>query len=93
MGPSRYRGIGIAANEAVIRTRDFDFAALMAQSGAATPNVVHLRDEDRYVPPVIRRVLMVLRRFGRDLESGAIVSIDAARVRLLPIDRGSDGDS
>lgn len=78
--------------QAVILTRDFDFGALVAQSGLAKPSIVHLRDEDRFVPPLVRRVLMVLHRFAPELTSGAIISIDAtrSRVRLLPIGDASD---
>ena len=73
--------------QASILTQDLDFSALIARSGMSAPSVVSLRVRDaspRYVTALLLRLLPAIEK---DLEQGAIISVDEAgiRVRLLPV--------
>lgn len=71
----------------VIFTHDLDFGTLIVEGGHTAPSVIQLRSDDLMPRTVGDVVLRTLRLAHRDLEDGAIVTIDAARVRLriLPI--------
>ena len=65
-----------------IVTLDADFHGLLARSGASAPSVVRLR-VDRVTADVATEVIaMVIDRCRDDLETGAMVSTDGARVRV-----------
>ena len=72
---------------AALITADLDFSALIVLAGVVGPSVVSLR----LAHPTPDRITRVLRdtlpRIERELEQGAIVSIDETsfRVRHLPI--------
>ena len=73
--------------QASILTQDLDFSALIARSGMSAPSVVSLRVRDaspRYVTALLLRLLPAIEK---DLEQGAIISVDETgiRVRLLPV--------
>jgi predicted nuclease of predicted toxin-antitoxin system len=74
---------------AVVVSQDQDFSALLATSGATGPSHVNLRvtfvDADR----LARTVAAAMRAAADDLLTGAIVTIDDARVRVhrLPVGR------
>lgn len=71
----------------ILLTQDLDFSAMLGLTGASGPSVVQLRSAD-VAPDVIgTRVLLALKRHERELQEGAIVSIDPfrARVRVLPL--------
>ncbi len=76
-----------AATDAVVLTRDLDFSAILAANRLAKPSVVHLREEDRFQPDVVERVVRALRMFENDLAAGAIISMSSTRLRIrrLPI--------
>ena len=78
-------------NDAVLMTCDLDFGAILAASGSAAPSVVQIRARDVMPTAIGQRVVAALGIHGRDLDSGALVSVDLdrARVRILPLrDRG-----
>ena len=71
----------------VVFTHDLDFGAILASSGSPGPSVVQLR-EQLVDPSVIGSIAIAgILEFQRQLEEGAIVSIDMrrARARILPI--------
>jgi predicted nuclease of predicted toxin-antitoxin system len=73
-------------------TRDQDFSALVALSGATAPSIVNLR-HSRTDPAFLVGVLdHVLRSRRRDLEEGCIITVDdgGVRVHLLPVGRHPD---
>ena len=73
--------------DAVLISRDQNFSALLAVSGATKPSLVNVRvtfvDADR----VARVIMDALHATSDDLDSGAIVTVDdgAIRVHRLPV--------
>jgi predicted nuclease of predicted toxin-antitoxin system len=76
-----------ARNEFVIFTHDLDFGGLLALSQQSKPSVVQVRTTDVLPGAIGKIVVTSLRRFGAELEIGAIVTLDPAkqRVRILPL--------
>ena len=74
-------------HEFVVFTHDLDFGDILATTNAKGPSVVLLRAQD--VNPYHHQqvIFEVFRRFGAQLEKGALVSIDKqkSRVRILPL--------
>jgi predicted nuclease of predicted toxin-antitoxin system len=74
------------SNESIILTRDLDFGEYVATSGRNGPSIVQLRAR-RGVPALhAKLVIKALLETREALEQGALVTIDAdrVRVRLLP---------
>jgi predicted nuclease of predicted toxin-antitoxin system len=74
---------------AVVLTADLDFSAILAASGEHGPSVVQVR-ADLLTPAAIGgAVVGALRELHKDIESGAIVTLDAhrARIRILPLEQ------
>lgn len=71
----------------VVLTHDLDFGTLLALTRAVGPSVVQIRAQDVMPESASGLVIQALRAHRRDLESGALVTIDAAaaRLRVLPI--------
>jgi predicted nuclease of predicted toxin-antitoxin system len=72
----------------VLISADTDFGQLLTASGATLPSVILLRREvDRRASSQARVVLANLDQVASDIEAGAIVVIEATRVRVrrLPI--------
>ena len=74
-------------NGYIVFTNDLDFGALLAMMKVSLPSVIQLRSQDLMPEAIGEMVVCALRQFERQLESGGLVTIDAARlrVRLLPI--------
>ncbi len=75
----------VRAEERVVLTNDLDFGTLLATSGAASPSVVQLRTGSTLSSRIGPLVARVLRETEADLSSGALVTIEADRVRLRPL--------
>ena len=76
-----------AEHDYVVLTSDLDFGAILAATGDQRPSVVQLRS-DVLTPDVLgHNVLKSIRRSHQELTEGALVSIDATRMRLrvLPL--------
>ena len=73
----------------VILTHDLDFGRIVAVSRAGVPSVVTFRLDDMRPAQVNRYMAQVLARFTRQLEAGALVSVNeqSIRVRPLPVRR------
>jgi predicted nuclease of predicted toxin-antitoxin system len=71
----------------VVVTLDADFHTLMAISGAASPSVIRVRMEGLTSAPFTALLLNVVSQCQRELETGALVTIQENRIRLrhLPI--------
>lgn len=71
----------------IIVTQDLDFSALLAVGGHAVPSVIILRLADARPGLVTQRVRDAVAWMGRELEEGAVISVDEASVRCrsLPI--------
>jgi len=75
--------------QAVVVTLDADFHALLARSHATGPSVVRVRIEGLKGEQLAALLAQVLAVASGELETGAVVSVTARRirVRLLPIGR------
>ena len=71
----------------VIFTHDLEFSAILAHTQAGRPSVFQVRAQVVSPGGLGPLVLRTLRQFTAELETGAIVTVDAARqrVRLLPL--------
>jgi predicted nuclease of predicted toxin-antitoxin system len=77
------------ANGALVATVDADFHTLIALSGESAPSAIRIRIEGLKGPQVAEILREILRDHADDLAAGALVTIQAQRVRLrrLPIGR------
>ena len=71
----------------VVLTHDLDFGAILAVTNAAGPSVIQIRSQDVSPTAVGSLVVTALRTHGEVLEHGALVTVDALRlrVRILPL--------
>jgi predicted nuclease of predicted toxin-antitoxin system len=72
----------------VIFTRDLDFSAILALSHGDKPSVVQLRVQEVLPEDIGETVVWALRQAEKELEAGALLSIDnpaRTRLRLLPL--------
>jgi predicted nuclease of predicted toxin-antitoxin system len=72
----------------VVVTHDLDFSALLASTHAIGPSVIQVRTQN-VLPNALRIVLInAIKQFSRELEEGALISIDLqrARARVLPFE-------
>jgi predicted nuclease of predicted toxin-antitoxin system len=74
-------------NDCIVLTFDLDFTDLLAASGESTPSVVILRTRTLKAEKLQARLLEILKQCQEDLENGAVVIVEDAkvRVRTLPI--------
>jgi predicted nuclease of predicted toxin-antitoxin system len=75
------------ADQRIIVTLDADFHAHLALSGASSPSVIRFRIEGLKADEFVVVLKQVIERCRSDLESGAVVSVQANRIRVrrLPI--------
>lgn len=71
----------------VIVTLDADFHALLALSGAVAPSVIRIRIEGLRSEALTGLLRTILRLWSKELESGAVVTAQAGRLRIrrLPL--------
>jgi len=71
----------------IVLTFDLDFGDLLAAAGESLPSVVLVRTHNQRAESVTPRVVDVAGRFARELETGALIVVEDARVRLrrLPL--------
>jgi len=71
----------------VVFTHDLDFSALLAATQGEGPSVIRVRTQNILPEAIGNLVIDSLERFRRELEKGAIITIDPsrARVRILPL--------
>lgn len=69
-------------------THDLDFGDILAATGGAAPSVVQIRAADLAVERFGSLVARALDAASDELARGALVTVDAARlrIRLLPLD-------
>ena len=79
-------------HEFVLITNDLDFSAILAAGAANGPSVVQIRTQDLLSDIVVNTVAQALEAHRKDIERGALLSIDEAgtRVRVLPLRRPHD---
>ena len=71
----------------VIVTLDADFHALLALSGAIAPSVIRIRMEGLRSEALTSLLRTILQLWGKELESGAVVTAQEERLRIrrLPL--------
>lgn len=79
-------------NGFIVLTHDLDFGAILAASKGEKPSVVQVRAEDVSPESIGVKVAAALRQMGSELESGALLTVDAGRtrMRLLPFRHGDE---
>jgi predicted nuclease of predicted toxin-antitoxin system len=82
-----------SAEGRTVISADTDFGQLLAVSGALLPSVILLRrEDDRHASNQAALVLANLDQVLADLEAGAIVVLEATRVRIRRLPVRSDVD-
>jgi|SRR5215469_2591178 len=71
-----------AASDYVVLTNDLDFAAILASTHHKKPSVVQIRTEDLAPKVIGTQIVAALQRAQKELEAGAILTIEADRTRL-----------
>ena len=71
-----------AANDHVVLTNGLDFAAILASTHHKKPSVVQIRTEDLDPNVIGTQIVAALQRAHKELEAGALLSIEADRTRL-----------
>ena len=68
-------------------TNDLDFSTILAATGAEGPSVVQIRAQDLAPATLTPTLVTVLRQYAANLDSGAILTLDArgSKVRALPL--------
>ena len=71
----------------VILTRDLDFGAIMFFTRASKPSIVQVRARDARPERIGADVISSLRQMEKELEAGALLTIDHLRskLKLLPL--------
>ncbi len=71
----------------VVLTHDLDFGAILAATQGRAPSVVQIRAPDPSPEAIGPSVISALRHVRAELETGALVTFEPARVRLtlLPL--------
>lgn len=75
------------SNNCVVLTHDLDFSGILASTHGDKPSVVQIRSEDVSPETIGKQVIAALMQTSRELEEGALVTIDPVRTRLriLPL--------
>jgi len=75
------------SKEYVIFTHDLDFATILAGTKADCPSVIQIRAQDVAPGSLGQLVISALHQFQKDLEDGALITIDQKklRARILPL--------
>ena len=76
-------------NGYIVFTHDLDYGTLLFVTEAVAPSVIQLRCEDIRPKSVGKIVLKALKKAQKEMEKGALVTIDVRknRIRLLPMIR------
>jgi predicted nuclease of predicted toxin-antitoxin system len=74
-------------NDYVIVTHDLDFGTILAIYRETAPSVIQIRTQDLLAADFSVLLIDVLRRFTKELKSGALITVEPNRskVRILPI--------
>jgi predicted nuclease of predicted toxin-antitoxin system len=74
-------------NGCVVFTHDLDFGTALALTQAEGPSVIQVRTQDVTPSTIGKLVVDALRQFQSELERGALIVLDEARVRarILPL--------
>ena len=75
------------ANRHAVFTHDLDFTTVLALTHATGPSVIQVRSQNVLPEAIGPSVVAAIRQYERELEDGALVTVDIARarVRILPL--------
>jgi predicted nuclease of predicted toxin-antitoxin system len=65
-----------------VLTNDLDFGTILALTAVSAPSVVQIRGADVRPEDILESVANTLVKFSVDIEKGALVTIDANKVRI-----------
>lgn len=71
-----------AAEARIVVTEDADFGAIIVPSGRRSPSIVYFRDQTGRASVRIRLLIACLPAITADLQSGAMVVIEDAQLRV-----------
>lgn len=71
----------------IVLTHDLDFSAVLAATNGNKPSVVQIRSENVSPDVIGSQVINGIRQMATELEAGALLTVDPARMRLrlLPL--------
>ena len=74
-------------NNCIVVTYDLDFSAILSTTQVKKPSVVQIRKQGLELHSLAELLSIAVRHWARELESGAILTLDArrGRIRLLPL--------
>jgi predicted nuclease of predicted toxin-antitoxin system len=74
-------------NGYIVFTHDLDFSALLAATQGEGPSVIQVRTQNVLPEGIGTLVITALKQYQRELEQGAIMTIEPqrARMRILPL--------
>jgi len=80
-----------ASRNAIVLTHDLDFGAILASTGMDSPSVIQVRTQDVLPIGMGEAVIRALQQFDGPLRQGAIVTVQADRLRvsMLPLRGGT----
>jgi predicted nuclease of predicted toxin-antitoxin system len=94
IGPHDARDEAIMAwayeNEAIVLTRDLDFAAMLTMQGHALPSVIQLRIDQVRTERHLALVQRALSLYQSHLEKGAILTLEEKRMRVRVLNRDAE---
>jgi predicted nuclease of predicted toxin-antitoxin system len=70
------------ANDAIVLTRDLDFAAALTMQGRSAPSVIQMRMAQVRPEHHLELVRKALSRYQVHLEQGAVVTLESDRIRV-----------
>lgn len=75
------------AHDYVVLTHDLDFGAILAATHGEKPSVMQIRADDVDPSVIGGAVVTALRQMAKELEEGALITVDPRRTRLrvLPL--------
>jgi len=76
----------------VVFTHDLDFGSILASTQASAPSVIQIRTQDPTPARCSTLIFTVITNFTRELEQGALITIDEkkSRLTLLPLNAKVD---
>jgi len=76
-----------ASHGFVVLTHDLDFGAILAVTHATKPSVALIRSDDVSTGAIGGKTVAALHQMEREMETGALLAIEAdrTRLRLLPL--------
>lgn len=79
-----------ASGTYVVITHDLDFSAILAATGAAGPSVIQIRADNVSPEAIGAALIRTMLQLQKELERGALVTLDAARARLRVLPLATD---